>query len=103
MSENSISKKAALTALLWDMTGLIAGRGIIFFVSLFLARLLTPNDFGLIAVLMAFIGLSQMLYEMGFTSALIQSKEVSRTQYSTVFYINLIIIVQLSIFRLFTW
>jgi teichuronic acid exporter len=97
MSNNTISKKAALNALLWDMTGLIAGRGIIFIVSIFLARLLTPNDFGLIAVLMAFIGLSQMLYEMGFSSALVQSKKVSKTQYSTVFYINLIISTVLTI------
>src|SRR5699024_8295482 len=54
-----------------------------------LARLLTPEIFGLIGMLMIFIQLSQILVQAGFNQALIQKKEIDEEDYSSVFWINL--------------
>lgn len=57
--------------------------------TLFLARLLVPEDFGLIAMMMVFFELTNVLIESGMGQALIRSKEVSDSDLSTVFYMNL--------------
>lgn len=63
--------------------------------NLVLVRMLTPEDFGCIGILLVFVAVSQTLIDGGFTAALIQKKEVSQTDYSTVFYWNLILSVLL--------
>lgn len=58
--------------------------------SIILARLLSPSDFGIIGMLMIFISVSASLIDGGFGSALIQKENPSETDYSTIFYINII-------------
>ncbi len=60
-----------------------------FVVNLILARLLLPEDFGTIGMLAIFIAVSQVLIDGGFGSALIQKKEPTQTDFSTVFFWNL--------------
>lgn len=60
-------------------------------VTLILARLLTPKEFGLIGMLTIFILVSQTLVNGGFNQALIRQQDVDEEDYSTVFYINLIV------------
>lgn len=57
-------------------------------VSIILARLIDPNDFGMIAIITVFINLSYAFIEGGFTSALIQRKDPDALDYSTVFFIS---------------
>lgn len=57
--------------------------------SVVLARLLTPDDFGCIAMLMIFISLSKTFIDGGFGSALIQKKKPTKEDYSTIFYWNI--------------
>ncbi len=59
--------------------------------NLVLARLLSPDDFGCIALLMVFISLSQIFVDGGFGAALIQKKEPTQADYSTIFYWNLLL------------
>src|SRR5699024_1277657 len=54
-----------------------------------LARVLTPEAFGLMGMLAVFIAVSQSLTDSGFGQALIQKKETDEVDYSSVFYINL--------------
>tara|TARA_R110000851_G_scaffold302714_2_gene460042 strand:+ start:20100 stop:21545 length:1446 start_codon:yes stop_codon:yes gene_type:complete len=54
-----------------------------------LARLLAPDDFGLIAMVMVFTGFAELLADVGLGSALIQKKDVTELHYSTVFWTNL--------------
>lgn len=61
-----------------------------FTVNLILARLLLPEDFGAIGMLAIFIAVSQVLIDGGFGSALIQKKNPSQTDYSTIFYWNIL-------------
>jgi O-antigen/teichoic acid export membrane protein len=54
-----------------------------------LARLLTPDDFGCVAMLMIFITLANTIIDGGFGAALIQKKEPTQLDYSTIFYLNI--------------
>lgn len=62
-----------------------------FIVSLVLARLLTPDDFGTIAMLGVFISISNIFIDSGFGNALIQRKEIDDIDTSSVFYLNIVI------------
>lgn len=81
-------KKKGLNAFIWDFTGKIASQGAGFVITIFLARLLEPSDFGLIALVMVFIGMAQVFSNMGLSSALIQRKDASQVDFSSVFYFN---------------
>lgn len=80
-----------ISGIFWSFIQKVGSKGISFVVTIVLARLLTPEDFGLIGMLTIFIQLSQTLINGGFSQALIQKKEVDNEDYSSVFYINLIV------------
>lgn len=61
-----------------------------FFVNLILARLVSPSDYGCIGMLAIFLTVSQVMIDGGFGSALIQKKEPTQTDYSTIFYWNIV-------------
>ena len=60
-----------------------------FLVSIILARLLEPKDFGTITLITVFIAISQVFVLSGFGSALIQKKDVTEEDYNSVFYLSL--------------
>lgn len=60
-----------------------------FIVSVILARILLPEEFGLIGMIAIFLAISQALVNGGFSSSLIRTKEADNIDYSTVFFINL--------------
>jgi len=62
-----------------------------------LARFLTPDDFGLIATVAPFMILAMMLQDMGFTQAVIQRQEITRSQVSTLFWLNVLVAAVLAI------
>jgi O-antigen/teichoic acid export membrane protein len=86
----SLAQKT-LSGFIWTFTSRIGTRFSIFAVSIVLARLLTPADFGLIAMLSIFFAISSSLVDSGFTQALIRQEIISEVDKSTVFYINLIV------------
>ena len=59
-----------------------------FVVTMVLARLLTPNDYGTVALLSVFIAIANILADAGFGNALVQKKNASQTDFNTVFYIS---------------
>ena len=87
MSE-SLSQSAAKGAI-WATSDRFGSMIIQFVVNLILARLLLPEDFGIIGMLAVFTAISQTLIDGGFGSALIQKKTPSQTDYSTIFYWNI--------------
>ena len=56
-----------------------------------MARLLLPSEYGLVAMLAIFLQISQVFIDSGFTNALIQRKNRTEVDYSTVFYFNIFI------------
>lgn len=68
-----------------------ATQGIQFISGIIMARLLMPSDYGILAMIYLFTDLSLMLVDMGFTTALIRKQNCDSTDYSTVFYTNIVI------------
>lgn len=89
MSDNSNIRKKTLSAVLWNTIEKFLVKGSSFFISIILARLLSPADYGLIGMLAIFIALSQVFIESGFAKALIQKQDCTDVDYSTAFYSNL--------------
>ena len=79
----------------WTTVQRFATLFLAFVANLVLARLLSPDDFGCIALLMVFISLSQIFVDGGFGAALIQKKDPTCEDYSTIFYWNLLLAVAL--------
>lgn len=90
MNINRIKQKAA-SGMLWSTVD----RVIINFgqlgLSIILARILSPTDFGLVAMLFVFLAISEVFVNSGMGSALIQRKNPSAQDYSTVFVFNFLI------------
>jgi len=84
-------KQQAVTGIFWSFLERFGSQFILLITQVVLARLLTPEDFGLIGMLAIFIGISQAFVDSGFGNALIQKKEVNQTDYSTVFYFNILV------------
>lgn len=84
----SLGHKAASGAV-WASIDRFGFMTLQFVVNLILARLLIPADFGIIGMLAIFIAVSQTLIDSGFGSALIQKKNPTQTDFSTIFYWNI--------------
>ena len=67
----------------------MGNQGVQFIIQIILARLLLPEHFGLIGMIMVFIAISNSLINSGFTQALIREQNSTQTDYSTVFYFNM--------------
>jgi O-antigen/teichoic acid export membrane protein len=83
-------KEKSIKGLFWDFSGRIGLQGVGFIVSIVLARLLAPEEFGLLAIINVFINLAAVFVDYGFNIALIQKKEINERHYTAVFYLNLI-------------
>jgi O-antigen/teichoic acid export membrane protein len=66
----------------------VANRALRFAATLILARLLTPADFGVFAIVAAFAGVAGLLCELGLATATVQRSDLRPEQASTVFWIN---------------
>jgi len=84
-------KQQTILGVIWSSVQKFGTLIISFIGNIILARLLTPGDFGAIGMLMVFIALSDTLIDGGFGSALIQKKNPTNTDYSTIFYWNIIL------------
>ncbi len=90
MSDTTL-KKRTITALFWSFIDKF-GQKIIFLISsVFLMRLLDTSDYGIMGSLLIFVAFSSLLIDSGFGRALLNRKEISALEYSTVFYFNLAI------------
>ena len=83
--------KFVYTGMLWQAFNRIGSNGIQFLIYLILARLLQPNDFGIIAILSVFINFSNLFITSGLGTALVQSKNADNLDYSSVLYLSFII------------
>ena len=79
----------AVSGAIWASINRFGSMSMQFVVNIILARLLLPVDFGMIGMLTIFIAISQTLIDGGFGSALIQKKNPTQKDYSTIFFWNL--------------
>jgi len=81
--------RKAKSAVLWSGADIFLRQGLSLFVSIALARLLSPEEFGTVALLFFFTGIASAFVDSGFSSALIQKQNITHTDESTVFWFNL--------------
>ena len=84
-------KKKTVHGVLWSTLERFSVQGIQFVVMIIMARMLTPNDYGLVGMLAVFIAVSQSLVDSGFSQALIRKQDRTEIDNSTVFYFNLVV------------
>ena len=94
MSESLKNKTVKGTV--WSSLDAFLGQGITFLVGLVLARLLSPEEYGLIAIITIFISVFNSIVDSGFSNALIRKQDATEADYNTVFYTNLAISAVLS-------
>ncbi|GJM31906.1 MAG: lipopolysaccharide biosynthesis protein [Saprospiraceae bacterium] len=80
----------SLTAFFWLILDKLGGSSINFIVTIVLAWLLTPKDFGLVAMVMVFFEISSTFIQSGFAFALIREKTISEIDKSTTFVFNFV-------------
>ena len=91
-------KSDAKRSVLWSGIQNVANQGIHFIITIIIARLLTPEDYGLIAMLAIFFGLAQAFIDSGLTGALIQKKDCAEKDYNSVFIFSLAVSIVLYAF-----
>jgi len=84
-------KQKMVGALAWTSVDRFGQQIVQLVIGIVMARLLTPNDYGLIGMIMIFIALSSVLIDGGFGQALIRKIDANQTDFSTVFYLNLLV------------
>lgn len=87
--ENQNTKSNILSSLFWKLMERGGTQGIQFIVQIVLARLLSPEEYGIIAIVMVFILLANVFVESGFNTALIQKKDADEVDFSSVLYLSL--------------
>lgn len=84
-------KAKAIKSFNWTVLEMIFSQGSVFLTGIILARILSPEDFGIVGLMTVFIAVSNSIVEGGFSSALIRKKDASDEDYTTVFYTNLVV------------
>jgi O-antigen/teichoic acid export membrane protein len=90
MLEQSLKSKTIKGAS-WSFIDSISSQGITFLVGLVLARLLSPEEYGLIGIITIFIAVFNSIVDSGFSNALIRKNDTKDIDYNTVFLTNLVI------------
>ena len=84
-------KNKTIHALLWSFIERFGQLGIQFVISIILARLLLPEEFGLIAMLTIFMAVAQSFINSGFGQALIQKQDVTHIDECSILYFNILV------------
>lgn len=73
----------------WKLLERFGVQGVQFVLQIILARLLTPEHYGVLSIMLIFTSLANVFIQSGFNTALIQNKDVSEEDYSSVFWVTL--------------
>ena len=88
MSQQSLKDKT-IKGTAWSAIDNVTQMGVSFLVSIVLARLLSPDDYGLIGIINIFTVVCTAIINGGFSTALIRKKDVTDDDYNTAFIVNL--------------
>lgn len=88
-------KNQVVSGMFWKFAERIIAQGVSFIVSVILARILMPEDYGAVAVVGIFISLANVFISSGLNVSLIQKQDADETDFSTIFWCNLLISVLL--------
>lgn len=88
--ENSLTRITLIKNLFWKFSERMTSQVVTFIISVILARLLSPSDYGIIAIINVFISIANTLVTSGFASSLIQKKDADELDFSSIFFVNLL-------------
>lgn len=95
-------KDKTVKGVIWSAVDRFSAQGILFVFSILIARLLMPEDYGVIAMLNIFLAVSQTFIDSGFGTALIRKIDRTETDFSTVFYFNIAVAIVFYLVLFFT-
>lgn len=90
MQQESLKNKT-IKGVEWRAADAFLGQGVTFIVGLVLARLLSPDEYGLIGICLIFTTVLNGIVDSGFSNALIRKKDVTDEDYNTMFITNMAI------------
>lgn len=85
-----MDEKKTFSNMVWRFFERVGAKGIAFIVSIVLARVLSPDDYGTVAIVTVIISILDVFVDSGFGTSLIQKKYVNELDYSSVFYFNIL-------------
>ena len=90
MSQQSLKDKT-IKGTMWSAADAFLGQGVTFLVGIVLARMLSPDEYGLIGICLIFVNVLNGMVDSGFSNALIRKKEIKDVDYNTMFITNMAI------------
>lgn len=90
MSKMNSSNKI-VSGMVWRFGEKITAQSVSLIVSIVLARILMPEDYGIVAILNIFIAIAEIFVTSGLGTALIQKKDATQTDFSTLFWCNIVL------------
>lgn len=90
MATDNLRNKAK-KGFVWNTVERLVTNGIQFILTIILARLLSPDDYGIIAMPAIFLAIAQVLIDSGFANALIRKPDLNERDLSTAFYFNVVV------------
>ncbi len=82
-------RNKTITGIGWNVIAQVGRQGMTFIIGVILARLLSPEVYGLIGMVLLFSGFANVFLDFGFGSALVQKQNADQEHYSSVFWLNL--------------
>ena len=81
-----ISSKTVINSMIWKLLERFSSQLVSFIISIILARILMPSDYGIVAIILVFINLANVIIDGGLNTALIQKKDADQIDFSTIFW-----------------
>ena len=88
-------KSSTIRSLFWKLFEQGGAAAITLVVQIVMARILAPDEFGMLAIMLVFVNVGNVIVQSGLNTAVIQAPDVSERDYSTVFWMSLAISVVL--------
>lgn len=101
MSQQSLKDKT-IKGTMWSAADAFLGQGVTFLVGIVLARLLSPDEYGLIGICLIFTTVLNSIVDNGINNALIRKKNICKDDYNTMFFTNIIISIALYLILFFS-
>ena len=90
MDEQSLKDKT-VKGTFWSAADTFLAQGITFVVGIVLARILSPEEYGLIGIVLIFTTVMQSIVDCGFSNSLIRKQNVRKEDYNTLFFFNMFV------------
>jgi teichuronic acid exporter len=96
MGERTLKNKV-VSGLFWTFGERFVTQGISFALSIILARMLMPSEYGVVALVLVFVNIASVFVTTGLAESLIQKKDTNESDFSTIFYCSFVLSIVLYI------